>query len=180
MANILPMEKQVAVISALAEGSGIRQTERMTGVHRETIMSLACASERVALPCWISKMRDLPCRQLQFDEIWGFIGKKERHVRPEDDPTMGDVWTFCAIDPDTKLVPAFKVRQARSRYRQCFCCRCGVTNDKPRSDFQRCSSVLRGRHRSLSEAKLISRKSSRPTLRRFHHCQSVNSAPPKL
>jgi IS1 family transposase len=54
------------------------------------------------------KMRDLPCRQLQFDEIWGFIGKKERHVRPDDDPTMGDVWTFCAIDPETKLVPAFK------------------------------------------------------------------------
>jgi IS1 family transposase len=55
------------------------------------------------------KMRDLPCRQLQFDEIWGFVGKKERHVRPDDDPQYGDVWTFCAIDRDTKLVPSFKV-----------------------------------------------------------------------
>jgi transposase-like protein len=37
------------------------------------------------------------------------LGKKEKHVRPEDDPTLGDVWTFCAIDFDTKLVPAFRV-----------------------------------------------------------------------
>jgi IS1 family transposase len=54
-------------------------------------------------------MRDLRCQRLQFDELWGFIAKKERHVRPDDNPQMGDVWTFCAIDPDTKLVPAFKV-----------------------------------------------------------------------
>jgi IS1 family transposase len=53
-------------------------------------------------------MRNLPCQHLQFDEIWGFIGKKERHVRPEDNPTLGDVWTFCAIDSDTKIVPSFK------------------------------------------------------------------------
>jgi IS1 family transposase len=46
---------------------------------------------------------------LQFDEIWGFIGKKEKHLTTNDDPTKGDVWTFCAIDAETKLVPVFKV-----------------------------------------------------------------------
>jgi IS1 family transposase len=56
-----------------------------------------------------SKMRNLSCKQLQFDELWGFIGKKERHVRQDDNPQLGDVWTFCAIDSDTKLVPSFKV-----------------------------------------------------------------------
>jgi IS1 family transposase len=55
------------------------------------------------------KMRDLSCTHLQFDELWGFIGKKERHLMPEDDPALGDVWTSCAIDQDTKLVPSFKV-----------------------------------------------------------------------
>ena len=55
-----------------------------------------------------AKMRDLPCRYLQFDEVWGFIGKKQRHVRTDDNPEYGDVWTFCAIDADTKLVPSFK------------------------------------------------------------------------
>lgn len=56
-----------------------------------------------------SKMQNLPCRRLQFDEIWGFIGKKEERVTPKDSPEMGDVWTFCAIDADTKLLPSFKV-----------------------------------------------------------------------
>ena len=55
------------------------------------------------------KMRKLSCQNIQFDELWGFIGKKERHVQPNDNPDCGDVWTFCAIDSDTKLVPSFKV-----------------------------------------------------------------------
>jgi IS1 family transposase len=46
---------------------------------------------------------------LQFDEVWGFIGKKERHLRPDDSPELGDVWTWVAIDSDTKIVPSFKV-----------------------------------------------------------------------
>jgi len=55
------------------------------------------------------KMRGLTCHLLQFDEIWGFIGKKQKHLLVDDDPTKGDVWTFCAIDAETKLVPAFRV-----------------------------------------------------------------------
>jgi len=109
MANILPMEKKVAVISALAEGSGIRQTERITGVNRETIMHLGVRVGQGCAALLDRKMRGLSCRHLQVDEIWGFIGKKERHLRPDDDPTLGDVWTFCAIDSDTKMVPSFKV-----------------------------------------------------------------------
>lgn len=109
MANVLPMEKKVAVISALAEGSGIRQTERITGVNRETIMYLGVRVGQGCAALLDRKMRGLPCRHLQVDEIWGFIGKKERHLRPDDDPTLGDVWTFCAIDSDTKVVPSFKV-----------------------------------------------------------------------
>jgi IS1 family transposase len=108
MANVLPMEKQVAVISSLAEGAGIRQIERITGVHRDTIMRLGVRVGKGCQSLLDAKMRDLPCKHVQFDEIWGFIGKKERHVRPDDNPELGDVWTFCAIDSDTKLVPAFK------------------------------------------------------------------------
>jgi IS1 family transposase len=109
MPNILATEKQVAIIGALAEGSGIRQIERMTGVHRDTIMRLGVRVGKGCAALLDSKMRNLSCQQLQFDEIWGFIGKKERHMLPEDSPTLGDVWTFCAIDADTKLVPSFKV-----------------------------------------------------------------------
>jgi IS1 family transposase len=109
MANVLNTDKQIAVIGALAEGSSIRSIERITGVHRDTIMRLGV---KVGKGCGMlldSKMQDLGCRYLQFDEVWGFIGKKERHMRIGDDPEMGDVWTYCAIDAETKLVPTFKV-----------------------------------------------------------------------
>jgi IS1 family transposase len=109
MANVLSAEKQTAIIAALAEGSSIRSIERIMGVHRDTIMRLGV---KVGKGCGMlldSKMQDLDCHYLQFDEIWGFIGKKERHVRVDDALEMGDVWTYCAIDSETKLVPTFKV-----------------------------------------------------------------------
>lgn len=108
MANVLNTDKQIAVIGALAEGSCIRSIERITGVHRDTIMRLGVRVGEGCARLLDAKMRNLPCRQLQFDEIWGFIGKKERHMREDDSPELGDVWTFCAIDSDTKIVPSFK------------------------------------------------------------------------
>lgn len=109
MANVLSTGKQVAVISALAEGSGIRQIERITGVHRDTIMRLGVRVGKGCASLLNGKMRNLSCNHLQFDEVWGFIGKKERHCNLDDSPEVGDVWTFCAIDSDTKIVPSFKV-----------------------------------------------------------------------
>jgi len=109
MANVLSAEKQTAIIAALAEGSSIRSIERITGVHRDTIMRLGVRVGRGCQMLMDSKMQDLDCHYLQFDELWGFIGKKERHVSVDDSPELGDVWTFCAIDSETKLVPSFKV-----------------------------------------------------------------------
>ncbi len=108
MANVLNRDKQIAVIGALAEGSSIRSIERITGIHRDTIMRLGVRAGKGCEMLLDSKMQDLGCRYLQFDEVWGFIGKKERHVSIDDDPTYGDVWTYCAIDAETKLVPTFK------------------------------------------------------------------------
>ncbi len=108
MPTVLAKDKQIAVISALAEGSGIRQIERITGVNRNTIMNLGVRVGQGCARVLDQKMRNLSCQQLQFDEVWGFIGKKQKNVRPEDDQQLGDVWTFCAIDADTKIVPSFK------------------------------------------------------------------------
>jgi IS1 family transposase len=109
MANVLATEKKVAIVSALAEGSGIRQIERMTGVHRDTIMRLGVKVGQGCAELLDTKMRDLSCGHLQFDELWGFIGKKKRNVTADDSPEMGDVWTWVAIDAETKLVPTFAV-----------------------------------------------------------------------
>lgn len=108
MANALSADKKIAVISALAEGSSIRSIERITGIHRDTIMRLGVKVGQGCTMLMDSKMQDLSCNYLQFDELWGFIGKKERHVSVDDDPELGDVWTFCAIDAETKLVPTFR------------------------------------------------------------------------
>ena len=67
-----------------------------------------------------AKMRNLSCTRLEMDEIWGYIGKKNIRVKPEDDPQMGDVWTFCAIDSETKLVPAFRVGKRNGKTANAF------------------------------------------------------------
>src|SRR6266480_5344521 len=109
MPNILSKDKQIAIISALAEGSSMHAISRMTGVHRDTICRLGVRIGQGCAALLDAKMRDLTCRYLELDEIWGFIGKKEKHRRETDNPELGDVWTFCAIDAETKVVPSFKV-----------------------------------------------------------------------
>jgi IS1 family transposase len=108
MANVLPTDKKIQVIAALAEGSCIRSIERMTGIHRDTIMRLGVKVGEGCTRLMDQTMRELSCERLEMDEIWGFVGKKDRNVKPGD-CGVGNVWTFCAIDAQTKLVPAFKI-----------------------------------------------------------------------
>src|SRR6266511_3143771 len=76
MANVLPKDKQIAVIAGLAEGSSLRALTRITGIHRTTIMNLALRVGNGCARLLDEKMRDLTCHYLEFDEIWGFIGKR--------------------------------------------------------------------------------------------------------
>lgn len=110
MANNLSTEKQTAVIGALAEGNSIRSIERMTGIHRDTIMRLGIRVGNGCAAIMDSRMRNLECRLIQMDEIWGFVGKKQRQASPEDRANgLGDVWTFVAIDVESRMVPAYLV-----------------------------------------------------------------------
>ncbi len=119
MANVLKREKQVAVISALAEGSSIRSIERMTGIHRDTIMRLGVRVGKGCTQILDKLMRNLTCEDLQIDEIWGFVGKKQRNVRPYD-VGVGNAWTFVAIDSKSKAVPCFRVGQRDSQTSNAF------------------------------------------------------------
>jgi IS1 family transposase len=109
MANVLNTDKQIAIIGQLAEGSSIRSIERITGVHRDTIMRLGVRIGQGCTRLMDEKMRDLTCNRLEMDEVWGFVGKKDAHVRQGDSPEVGSVWTYCVIDAETKLVPTFRV-----------------------------------------------------------------------
>src|SRR5713226_948024 len=108
--NKLDREHQCTVIAALVEGNSIRSVERMTNIHRDTIMRLAV---RVGEGCdrlMDEMMRDLTCAKLQLDEIWAYVGCKQKTARAQNKTDeFGDLYTFVAIDADTKLVPAFHV-----------------------------------------------------------------------
>jgi IS1 family transposase/lambda repressor-like predicted transcriptional regulator len=108
--NVLKKEKQEAIVSALVEGASIRSVERMTGVHRDTIDRLLL---RVGAKCeeiMDETMHDLPCERIELDECWSYVGKKQRHVRLDDDPNeVGDFWVWIALDSDSKLIPTYAV-----------------------------------------------------------------------
>lgn len=108
--NRLNLDRRTQVVSALVEGNSIRSTERMTGIHRDTIMRLLVEVGTGCAEIMDEKMRELPCKRVQVDEIWSYVGKKQRHLKPEDDRArVGDQWTFVAIDSDTKLIPSYLV-----------------------------------------------------------------------
>jgi IS1 family transposase len=108
--NRTPLARRTQIINCLVEGNSIRSTERMTDTHRDTICRLLVEVGEGCQTIMNEKMRDLPCKRIQVDEIWSFVQKKQRNVTKEDDRSrVGDQWTFVAIDPDTKLVPTYRV-----------------------------------------------------------------------
>jgi IS1 family transposase len=108
--NRVPLARRIQVINCLVEGNSIPSTERMTGTHRDTICRLLVEVGDGCANLMDEKMRDLPCRRIEVDEIWAYVGKKQRHLTALDDPRcVGDQYTFVALDPETKIVPAYRV-----------------------------------------------------------------------
>ncbi len=108
--NRLSLARRTQIIGALVEGNSIRSTERMTDTHRDTIMRLMVEVGTGCAKLMDAEMRNLICERIQVDEIWSYVGKKQRNVTPQDNRTqVGDQWTFVAIDPDTKLIPTYRV-----------------------------------------------------------------------
>lgn len=104
-----PMEKALQILGMLVEGCSVRSIERMTGVHRDTILRvLVLAGERCE-KLMGRLLVNIPVKDVECDEIWGFIQKKEGHKRPEEanDETIGDAYTFVAIERHSKLVLNF-------------------------------------------------------------------------
>jgi IS1 family transposase len=107
--NRLSTEKRRAVIACLVEGNSIRATVRMTGVAKNTVTKLLVDMGTVCSIHMDRLMQDLPCQRIQADEIWAFVYAKQKNVPPEKRDEAGDVWTWIAMDPDTKLVPTFLI-----------------------------------------------------------------------
>jgi IS1 family transposase len=109
--NKLTREKRVAVLAALVEGNSVRSTVRMTGVAKNTVVKLLAEVGSVCAEYQDKTLRNLICKRVQCDEIWSYCYAKQKNV-PEDKKGQfgyGDVWTWTALDPDSKLVISWLV-----------------------------------------------------------------------
>ena len=118
--NKLSKEEQVRVVACLVEGNSLRATVRMTGIHRTTIQKLLVELGAARSAYQDKVFRNLNCKRVQCDEIWSFVYAKDKNLPKEmrNQPGVGSVWTWVALDPDTKLVPCWFVssRDAGAAY----------------------------------------------------------------
>lgn len=122
MVNRLSTDKRAQIVSCLCEGMSIRATVRVTGAAKNTIVKLlvelggACAEYQHAA------LFDLPCTNIQCDEIWSFCYAKRKNVPDEhrDEFGYGDVWTWTALCADTKLVPSWLVGERTAEDAEVF------------------------------------------------------------
>jgi IS1 family transposase len=106
--NMLSIDERTRIVSALVEGNSMRSIARMTGVSRNTIDKLLCDLGRACSEYQDKAFRNLSSKRFQCDEIWSFVGAKEKNCTAEmKKKGAGDVWTWVALDPDTKLVPCW-------------------------------------------------------------------------
>lgn len=110
MANVLKRERQIAVLNLLAEGSSIRASERITGVHRDTICRLVVRFGNACREFLDERQRNLTLSHLELDEQWTFVQKKQARLTVDERAErsdVGDVYLWIAVDQETKLIPTF-------------------------------------------------------------------------
>jgi len=112
-------ETAAKALAMMLEGMSIRAISRLTGLHKNTILSLMNSGAVRATALLDSAVRNVHVRYVQAEEIWCFVGKKQRQVRIGDSPDLGDQWVFIAIDTDTKLIASYAIgkRTAETTYR---------------------------------------------------------------
>src|SRR5271168_3595679 len=115
--NRLSTERRAQVIGCLVEGISIRAIVRVTGVAKNTIVKLLADIGQASSEYQDAAFRNLNCKIIEADEIWAFCYSKQKNVPEEHQGTFGygDVWTWTAIDAETKLVPSWLVGERTNR-----------------------------------------------------------------
>ena len=110
--NCLRKADRVRVVAALVEGCGVNATCRMTGVSKPTVLKLLSDLGQACYAYHDEHVRGLNCKRIQCDEIWSFVGAKQKNVRDEKIADgWGDAWTWTALDADSKLMVSYLVGQ---------------------------------------------------------------------
>ena len=120
--NKLSVQKRAQIIGMLVEGNSLRATSRMADCSINTVTKLLVDVGNACAQYQYDTLRDLPCKRIQCDEIWSFCYAKEKNVPEEHKGELGygDVYTWTALDPDTKLVPSFMVGKRDAEYGNAF------------------------------------------------------------
>jgi IS1 family transposase/transposase-like protein len=100
----LPVEKAEMVLRLLLEGNSVSSVVRLTEVHQKTILKLLVLAGEKCERIMARKIVNVKVRDVECDELWSFLGKKEKRVRPEDDQNLGDCYVFVAVERHSKLV----------------------------------------------------------------------------
>lgn len=117
--SVLSQDQKIAVIAALCEGVSIRSIERLTGIHRDTIMKLGVKVGQGCTAVHGKLMKDLRVGRIELDEVWSFVKKKRKNVGAEDPDTVGDQFIYLAMDSTGKGILSWLVgkRSARNTMR---------------------------------------------------------------
>lgn len=109
--NKLTTEKRAQILSVLCEGMGINAACRITGASKNTVLKLLTDAGEACAKYQDEAMRNLTCKRVECDEVWSFVGMKQKNVPEELQGTfgLGDVYTWTAIDAETKLIPCWHV-----------------------------------------------------------------------
>lgn len=107
--NILSRDKQIEIIAALTEGMSIRSTERLTGVHRDTIMRLGARVGHGCARLHDYRMLGLRVGRIELDELWSFVGKKQKRVSRKNEAVTGDQYVFTALASTSKAILSYRV-----------------------------------------------------------------------
>jgi len=115
--NKLPFEKRVQILHLLVEGNSLRAAARLADVSFNTTAKLFVDAGRACADYQDRKLRGLHCKRIQLDEIWSFVYAKQKNVpgAKAAPANAGDVWTWVAIDADTKLVPSWRIGDRSSQ-----------------------------------------------------------------
>ena len=115
--NQLSIQDRVQILNCLSEGMGVNATARVTGKSKNTILKLMADVGSACAAYQDRAMNNLSCKLVQVDEIWSFVGVKQRNVNPKKKAhaDFGDCYTFTAIDSETKLMPCWLVGQRTTR-----------------------------------------------------------------
>jgi transposase-like protein/IS1 family transposase len=116
----IPWDKALLAVRLLLEGNSIRSTERISELNRNTIMRVLVLAGEKAEKVSEEIIRNVPVSDVQCDEIWSFIAKKEKRIKAGDDPTFGDAYCFTGIERNTKLVLAWHLGRRTARDTEAF------------------------------------------------------------